>query len=94
MIDVADGDHRAPNVPDGTGITFEEVEQHSKTNSDEACFLQLANGNMKRKPGTLGFRSHCSSPAVPLARLGRRQTVGDGYTPEFLRTLEGGPHSK
>ena len=51
MIDVADGDHRAPNVPDGTGITFEEVEQPSKTNSDEACFLASA-GKRKHEKET------------------------------------------
>ena len=29
-------------VPDGTGVTFEEVEQHFKTSSDEAWFLASA----------------------------------------------------
>ena len=33
-------------APDGTtGVTFEEVEQHFKTNSDEACLLASA-GNV------------------------------------------------
>ena len=46
MIDFVDGDHRA-ECPDGTGVAFEEVEHHFKTNSDEACFLvSLLHGNV------------------------------------------------
>jgi hypothetical protein len=45
LIDAVDGDHRALNLPDGTGVTFGEVEHHFKTNSDEACFLASA-GNV------------------------------------------------